>query len=180
VTAVQLNLLDSHDTPRALSILGGDRAAFELGIALQATLPGAPCVYYGDEVGLEGGLDPDCRRSFPWDESRWDGELLGAVRRLLAVRHAEPLLRHGELGVVDAHDGAVAFERVDANGRLAVGLNAGVEATHLVLARRARAGGTAEVLYAGSSIGPIRTVVEADGTLVIDLPGRSAIIVRVP
>ena len=144
------------------------------------TLPGAPCIYYGDEMGLEGGLDPDCRRSFPWDESNWDGELLDAVRRLLAVRHAEPLLRHGGLGVVDAHDGAVAFERVDANGRLAVGLNAGLEATQLTLARRARAGASAEVLYAGASVGAPRPSVEADGTLGIELAGRSAIIVRVP
>jgi neopullulanase len=180
VTAVQLNLLDSHDTPRALSILGGDRAALELAVALQATLPGAPCIYYGDEIGLEGGLDPDCRRSFPWDESRWDGALLGTMRRLFALRHAEPLLRHGDSGVVDAHDTAVAVERVDAHGRLAVGVNAGIEATHLVLARSARAEATAEVLYAGTSVGPVRPFVAGDGTLAIELAGRSAIIVRVP
>jgi len=180
VTAVQLNVLDSHDTPRALSILGGDRPALELAIALQATLPGAPCIYYGDEIGLEGGLDPDCRRSFPWDESRWDGALLDATRRLFALRRAERLLRRGDSGVVDAHDVAVAFERVDAHGRLAVGVNAGIEATHLVLARSARAGATAEVLYAGPSVGPVGPIVEADGTLAIELAGRSAIILRVP
>src|SRR6185436_4164764 len=54
-TAVQLNLLGSHDTPRVLSLLGGDIEAMELAVLLQATLPGAPCVYYGDEVGLTGG-----------------------------------------------------------------------------------------------------------------------------
>jgi len=99
---------------------------------------------------------------------------------LFALRRAERLLRRGDSGVVDAHDVAVAFERVDAHGRLAVGVNAGIEATHLVLARSARAGATAEVLYAGPSVGPVGPIVEADGTLAIELAGRSAIILRVP
>src|SRR6266705_3531697 len=54
-TAVQLNLLGSHDTPRVLSLLGGDVEAMELAVLLQGTLPGAPCVFYGDEVGITGG-----------------------------------------------------------------------------------------------------------------------------
>ena len=45
-----------------------------LATLLQMTLPGAPCLYYGDEIGLAGGNDPDCRRAFPWDETRWDHE----------------------------------------------------------------------------------------------------------
>ncbi|MFI5226058.1 MAG: alpha-amylase family glycosyl hydrolase, partial [Candidatus Limnocylindrales bacterium] len=54
VTAVQLNLIGSHDAPRALTVLGGDRAALRLATLLQLTLPGAPCIYYGDELGMEG------------------------------------------------------------------------------------------------------------------------------
>ena len=56
--AVQLNLLGSHDTPRVRSVLGGDREAIELATLLQATLPGAPCIYYGDEVGVDGRHRP--------------------------------------------------------------------------------------------------------------------------
>lgn len=128
VTAVQLNLMDSHDSPRLASLLGGDRAAIELAVLLQATLPGAPCVYYGGEIGLRGGLDPDCRRAFPWDESRWDHELLAFVRAAFATRHAEPLLRHGELEVLGAEDGWLAFERhspEDQNASIVVAVNAG-------------------------------------------------------
>src|SRR6476646_2550039 len=82
VVAGQLNLLGSHDTPRVRSILGGDPDAVRLAPLLQLTLPGAPCLYYGDEVGLTGGNDPGCRGAFPWDESRWDGAFRAFVREL--------------------------------------------------------------------------------------------------
>jgi cyclomaltodextrinase / maltogenic alpha-amylase / neopullulanase len=127
ITAVQLNLLDSHDSPRYHTFVGGDRASYRLAVLLQATLPGAPCVYYGDEIGLEGFHDPDCRRAFPWDESRWDGELLAWVRSVLALRHAEPALRRGELRIAGASGGAVAFERRLGERLLIVALNAGTE-----------------------------------------------------
>ena len=65
VAAVQLNLLGSHDTPRLRTVLGGDVAAVRLAFLLQATLPGAPCVYYGDEVGLVGANDPANRGGVP-------------------------------------------------------------------------------------------------------------------
>jgi len=154
VTAVQLNLLDSHDTPRLLSILGGDRAAMRLSILLQASLPGAPCIFYGDEIGLEGGIDPDCRRSMPWDEARWDGELRAFVRAALGLRHAEPLLRHGDLTVVAAEGKAIAFQRSAGNEtpdgrrgeRLVVALNPGGEPVRLVLDRSAVPGSIVQLL----------------------------------
>jgi glycosidase len=172
VTAVQLNLLDSHDTPRALSILGGDRAALELGVALQATLPGAPCIYYGDEVGVQGGIDPDSRRAFPWDQSRWDHVLLESVRGSIAARRAHPELRSDEVTVTATVDGAVAYRRAG----LAVAVNSGAEPVSLALGDgtagelvhvvgRARDGGT--------------DVASVDGGLHVTLPARSGAIVRV-
>ena len=50
-------------------------------------MPGAPCIYYGDEIGLEGANDPDCRRAFPWDEAAWDQPTLTFVRAALRLRH---------------------------------------------------------------------------------------------
>src|SRR4029078_12092089 len=78
-TAAQLNLLGSHDTPRVLSLLGGDIEAMELAVLLQGTLPGAPCIYYGDEVGLTGGKDPESRKAFPWDPARWGARLVAGT-----------------------------------------------------------------------------------------------------
>ncbi len=96
ITHAQLNLLGSHDTPRLLSLARGDTARVRLAFLLQMTAPGAPCIYYGDEVGLTGGHDPDCRAAFPWDESRWDHALRDHVRQLIGLRHALPPLRRGD------------------------------------------------------------------------------------
>jgi cyclomaltodextrinase / maltogenic alpha-amylase / neopullulanase len=178
VTAVQLNLLGSHDTPRVGSILGADARAVALAVLLQATLPGAPCVYYGDEIGLLGGIDPDNRRAFPWDEAQWNTELLAWTRRCLALRRAEPLLRSGGTGIVAAEGRALAFERADGDGRLAVALNPGPTSVSLLAGRHAAPGREPDVLLA---LGDARSsAVDADGLLVVDLPPRSALVVRVP
>ena len=70
VTEVQLNLLGSHDSPRFRTMASDDRASYHLAVLLQATLPGAPCTYYGDEVGVTGGNDPECRRGMPVGRGR--------------------------------------------------------------------------------------------------------------
>jgi cyclomaltodextrinase len=184
VTAVQLNVLATHDTPRILSILGGDREGLELAVVLQATLPGAPCIYYGDEIGLPGGLDPDNRRPFPWDPSQWDRTILERTTEAIRLRAAEPLLRHGDLHVVAAERRAVSFERVDAHGRLAVGLNAGTDPARITLARSAAAGAPVDILLstsAASSGGPASpAVADGEGTVTVEIGARSAVVVRVP
>ena len=183
-TAIQLNLLGSHDTPRALSMLGGDREALELAVLLQATLPGAPCIYYGDEIGMLGGMDPDSRRAFPWDRAHWDRELLGSVQALLALRRAEPALRADAVTVTYAEGAAIAFARsvvgsgaTDGGpaGRLGVALNAGESSATLVVGQ----GGAASTIVA---VGRARTTApllhQRDGSVAIELPPRSGAVVR--
>jgi alpha-glucosidase len=82
----QFNLLDSHDTPRLLTQLNGDTQLMKLAVTLLFTYVGVPCIYYGDEIGLEGHGDPDCRRPFPWDESRWNQELLTHYKTLITLK----------------------------------------------------------------------------------------------
>ena len=127
VTEVQLNLLDSHDSPRFRTMAGGDRAAYHLAVLLQATLPGAPCTYYGDEIGVEGDHDPDCRRGFPWNEDRWDRDGLAWARSAFAARHALPALRRGSFRVAGTETDALAYVRGgDAGGSpVLVVVNAG-------------------------------------------------------
>jgi cyclomaltodextrinase len=127
----QLNLLGSHDTARYVTVASGDRASLRLALLAIMTLPGAPCVYYGDEVGVEGSLDPDCRRSFPWDESRWDHELLDLVRAATRLRAANPVLRRGGYSSLAAEGSAVAYGRFMGDQRAIVVLNAGEESARL-------------------------------------------------
>ena len=105
VVAVQLNLIGSHDTPRALTVLGDDRTALGLATVLQATLPGAPCIYYGDEIAMAGDHDPDNRRAYPADPAAGDRELRAFVQALAAARHEHVALRRGSVRVLSAAGG---------------------------------------------------------------------------
>jgi neopullulanase len=115
VTSLQLNLLDSHDTPRFLSLAAGDATALRLAALILMTVPGAPCIYYGDEVGMSGREDPDCRRAYPWDPAKQDTGLRDFMAGLVALRHAEPLLRRGRFELLAAEGSAVAYAMFDAD-----------------------------------------------------------------
>jgi glycosidase len=106
-----LNLLGSHDTERLAFHLDGDRFATRVAVALQMTSEGAPMVYYGDEVGLTGGPDPANRACMPWDESRWDGDLLGWHRTLVRLRREHGALRGPDDEVVAAPGGVLVRRR---------------------------------------------------------------------
>ena len=89
-----LNLIGSHDRERALTLLGGDRAAWKMLTFLQFVLPGVPCIYYGDEAGMTGGKDPWNRGSFPW--GREDEELTEHIRSLARMYAETPALKSGD------------------------------------------------------------------------------------
>ena len=125
VVAVQLDLVGSHDAPRLRTVLGDDVTGVRLATLLQMTLPGAPCIYYGDEIGLRGGNDPENRGAFPWDEGRWDTGLRDSVRAMTRLRATEPALRDSPLRAVGAWGSAVAFERGAGAARFVVAVNAG-------------------------------------------------------
>ncbi|HSF29387.1 MAG TPA: glycoside hydrolase family 13 protein [Candidatus Tectomicrobia bacterium] len=113
VNYAQLNLLDSHDTARALWIMGDDQRALRLCVLLQMTLPGVPCIYYGDEIGMSAAQDPFCRAAFPWQDPRqWNHDLLTFYRRAIALRHHTPALRTGSFQRLRATSGIYAFVRI--------------------------------------------------------------------
>jgi neopullulanase len=180
VTAAQLNLLGSHDLPRFVTMCGGDRTSLRLATLIQMTLPGAPCLYYGDEIGLEGGMDPGCRGAFPWDAARWDVGLREAVREAIALRHAHPALRHGTFRVVATDAASVAYARSDDDERLLVAINAGDAPAALEMRLPEAAGRRLRVLAVGgrsdAQVGDL--VVAEDGATRLDLPGRSGVVLR--
>jgi glycosidase len=119
------NLLGSHDTERFLTLCGGDTAAMQLAWVFQMTYPGAPMMYYGDEIGMKGGRDPDCRKTMVWDPAQQDTALLGAWKELAALRKSHEVLRRGEYARVLADDGnkTLVFARRTADTTALVMLN---------------------------------------------------------
>lgn len=89
------NFIDSHDTARFSHNVEHNMRKQRLAAALQLLLPGMPMIYYGDEVALDGGPDPDCRRGMLWDESRQNKEMLQYYKTLLRIRHEYPVLTEG-------------------------------------------------------------------------------------
>lgn len=125
---VQLNLLSSHDMPRFITLAGGDEAALRLATTFQMTYPGAPCIYYGDEIGMQGGRSgfPEASRAaFPWDRNRWNTGLLDYFKRVIAVRKQHPALRIGEFVSLHAQGQALAFLRRLEDQTLIVAINNG-------------------------------------------------------
>ena len=108
----QLNLLDSHDTPRLLTRLDGDKALCRLAAVVQFCFPGVPCLYYGDEIGLVDEEGFGSRNCFPWDEARWDAESLAFYRTLIALRRESPALAEGALRVLTFDRDWFLFARV--------------------------------------------------------------------
>ena len=127
IQLTQLNLLDSHDTARVLSIAKGDKASVELATLLLMTFPGAPSIYYGDETGLPGKFDPDCRRSFPTTE-KWDREVLEYHKQLIAIRKEYSALRTGNYEVLFAEGNVYIFARILEEEEIIVAVNIGIEA----------------------------------------------------
>jgi cyclomaltodextrinase len=179
VVAVQLNLLGSHDAPRVRTVLGGDIASVRLATLIQATLPGAPCIYYGDEIGLAGGTDPDCRGAFPWDESRWDHGLRDSTRAILHMRAAEPALRDGPLRVVGAEGSGVAYQRGSGSGAFVVAVNPGDAPVrlHLRFDDGTGGGGRLDPVELPGTGGVASAAIE-DGVAVIDIAARSGAVLR--
>ena len=89
-----------------------DESALRLAVLLQMTLPGAPCTYYGSEIGMTGGPDPGCRAAFPWDhEGEWNHSLRDFYRQAIALRHRFPALRTGSFETLYAQGDVYAFVR---------------------------------------------------------------------
>lgn len=120
-----LNLLGSHDTARIATLAGGDLDRVALAFVALFTYPGTPMIYYGDEVGVEGGDDPDCRRAMPWDPDLWDMRLHSLVKRLVELRHKSLALQRGTWEALLTFNRVLVFRRAYEDDQVIVILNAG-------------------------------------------------------
>src|SRR3990170_1838782 len=128
VAAVQFNLTGSHDTPRAVTVMGGDATRLRLASILQLALPGAPSIYYGDELAMPGTADPGCRGAYPAVGAALGAEAVttrACVRAMTHSRHAHAALRLGEVGVLASGDRWVVLSRRGGAAQGGVSLTAG-------------------------------------------------------
>ena len=142
VLACVMNILSTHDTPRAINALldphDADRDALarrqfspealsrgkellRMAAFLQFTLPGIACIYYGDEAGMTGYRDPFNRRYYPWGQE--DESLREYYRTLAKLKKTLPALKTGDVTVVEAGGGRLMFLRRAQGQTLAVCCN---------------------------------------------------------
>ena len=122
VTAGQLNLLDSHDVSRFLSLCKGDIRRFRLAVLLQMTFIGMPCVFYGDELGMEGIIEDEYRHPMAWEQT--DHPLHEFYRKAVALRNAEPALRRGSFACETDEGGLYRYRRAYDGQTVTVIINA--------------------------------------------------------
>jgi neopullulanase len=177
ITEVMLNLLGSHDMARFLTLARDDLSALRLATAFQMTYPGAPSIYYGDEIGMRGGHDPANRGAFPWHQREsWNTELLHEFQRLIALRKARPALRRGSFRVLHAVGELFVHARQLGDETVLVAFNTGRSASRLSLGLgdMAPRPGILEDVWTRKAV-----AIEGE-TIHLNLPPRSSLILGTP
>ncbi len=118
---VLYNLLGSHDTKRIVTVANNDFKKIELAYAFLLTTPGMPVIYYGDEVGINGDNDPDCRKTMNWDLI--GNEFYQTIKRLISIRNGSKALLYGSLKHVDIDKSLYSFMREYENDRYLIVFN---------------------------------------------------------
>jgi cyclomaltodextrinase / maltogenic alpha-amylase / neopullulanase len=179
IQLTQFNLLDSHDTSRFISIAGGDISSLQLGTLLLFTFPGAPSIYYGDEIGLTGALPPDrwARKTFPWNRpERWDTDLLAFHKALIALRRSQPALRTGGYVLLHTDPDCYAFARTLAGSTIITALNVAESPRRFEIPLQEPPASTEILFTTGSS----PTIESTCDKIVVMLAARSGVVVDVP
>ena len=125
--------LGSHDTRRLMTKLDDDLDKVKLAFLLQFAYPGAPAIYYGDEIGMKGGKYPENRGAFPWDKDQWNHDLREYVKKLIATRKRHPALRRGDFQRVylSKENGWYAFARTLGEDQVIIAVNSTSEVHQL-------------------------------------------------
>jgi glycosidase len=113
VSRNMMNLLSSHDTPRFLTVCGNNEDLHRLAATVQFTWVGAPSIYYGEELGMQGGADPANRRGMEWSRANPENAMLSTYKRLIALRNSSRALQSGDPSILmtDDRTRTLAFAR---------------------------------------------------------------------
>ena len=111
ISEVMFNLLDSHDTERILTTAQGDIQLVKSALAFLFLQRGTPCIYYGTELELDGGMDPDCRRVMPWDRVSSSNDMLNFMKNLIQLRkETADIIQHGKFTLEEIKPNVLALE----------------------------------------------------------------------
>lgn len=116
------NLLDSHDSERFLTMCGGRKERLKCAVAFMFTYFGIPFIFYGDEIGLDGGYDPLCRKCMIWDKGKQDADLLNYYKKLCKIRNENSCLVYGDY-LSFSNSEILAFKRISEDGCILVIIN---------------------------------------------------------
>jgi len=120
INQAQLNLLDSHDMPRAKWLVKDNVSSLKQALAFLLSMPGAPCIYYGTEIGMTGGNDPDCREAFPWHKpEQWDLSIASVIRKHALARQKHEVLTKGQYQLTGLTVDVLQLKRTN-DGEIAV------------------------------------------------------------
>lgn len=125
VQQVMSNHLSNHDIPRFGTRAGGDIWKTYLALIFQMTYVGTPTIYYGDEYGMQGGADPDNRRTFDWSQGTTTNSAVALTKKLISIRNSYAALRTGSFMTLltDDTNKIYSYARFDNTNRIAVVLN---------------------------------------------------------
>ena len=178
-----MNLMGSHDRPRILNVLAGNdgsdiprsqRADHRLSqeermigalreqlmLRFVFSVPGMPCIYYGDEAGVEGCADPFCRRTYPW--GREDQDMLARYKAMAAMRNGHPVLKTGECAYIAPCSAVLGVIRKNENGKDAFGKKAENACAVTLINRSAR---EVVVYLTSADVSGAQTLVSDDGQI---------------
>ena len=178
-----MNLIGSHDRPRILNVLAGNdgsdiprsqRAGHRLSqeermigalreqlmLRFVFSVPGMPCIYYGDEAGVEGCADPFCRRTYPW--GREDQDMLARYKAMAAMRNGHPVLKTGECAYIAPCSAVLGVIRKNENGKDAFGKKAENACAVTLINRSAR---EVVVYLTSADVSGAQTLVSDDGQI---------------
>jgi len=149
-----MNILDTHDTIRALTFLGAENDVYEYAIdgkytlneeerergvkllklatLMQFTVMGVPTVFYGDEAGIEGMKDPYCRTPYPWGNENQD--LISWYQKLGELRNNK-VLEDGDMKIKYANNGVIIYERIKGDNKIIVAINASHDTFEFIVER---------------------------------------------
>ena len=125
VNEVSFLLLDSHDTPRLINKCSANKDKAKLAYLFQFTQTGSPCIYYGGEIGLEGGEDPLNRKCMIWDETQHDLDMKAHIKNIIKLRKKHAALRSHNMSwlLVEEMQNSVIFQKEDHEEKIVIAMN---------------------------------------------------------